>query len=188
MVVFVVFMETGYRRIPISYAKRVVGGQAFGGHSSHIPLKVNPSGVIPIIFASSVLMLPVTVAQFADNPAIKKVASYLEWGTPLQTALYVLLIIFFTYFYTAVTIKIPDMADNLKKYGAFIPGIRPGQPTAEYLDHVMTRITVRRIALRLHRRGAAELPFGTHAHPGRVLRRHGAAHRGRRRAPDDEAD
>jgi preprotein translocase subunit SecY len=140
MVVFVVFMETGYRRIPISYAKRVVGGQAFGGHSSHIPFKINPSGVIPIIFASSVLMLPVTVAQFADNPAIKRVASYLEWGTPLQTALYVLLIIFFTYFYTAVTIKIPDMADNLKKYGAFIPGIRPGQPTAEYLDHVMTRI------------------------------------------------
>lgn len=142
MVVFVVHIETGFRRIPISYAKRVVGQRAFGGHSSHIPLKVNQAGVIPIIFASSVLMFPVTVVQFIDVPWVKTVAAYLEWGTPLQTTLYVLLIIFFTYFYTAVTVKIPDMADNLKKYGGFIPGIRPGQPTADYLDHVLTRITL----------------------------------------------
>lgn len=142
MVVFVIHIETGFRHIPISYAKRVVGQRAYGGHSSHIPLKVNQAGVIPIIFASSVLMFPVTVAQFIDVPWVKTVASYLEWGKPLQTTLYVALIIFFTYFYTAVTVKIPDMADNLKKYGGFIPGIRPGQPTADYLDHVLTRITL----------------------------------------------
>jgi preprotein translocase subunit SecY len=142
MVMFVVYVENGFRRIPISYAKRVVGARAMGGHSSHIPLKVNQAGVIPIIFASSVLMFPVTVAQFIDIPWVKTVSSYLQWGTPLQTTLYVAMIIFFTYFYTAVTVKIPDMADNLKKYGGFIPGIRPGQPTADYLDHVMTRITL----------------------------------------------
>ncbi len=142
MVMFVVYIETGFRRIPISYAKRVPGSRAVGGHSSHIPLKVNTAGVIPIIFASSVLMFPVTIIQFIEVPWIKQLASYLEWGTPLQTTLYVLLIIFFTYFYTAVTVKISDMAENLKKYGGFIPGIRPGQPTADYLDHVMTRITL----------------------------------------------
>ena len=143
MVVFVIHVETGFRHIPISYTKRVGGGQrAYGGHSSHIPLKVNQAGVIPIIFASSVLMFPVTIAQFIEVPWVKTVASYLQWGTPLQTALYVLLIVFFTYFYTAVTVKISDMAENLKKYGGFIPGIRPGQPTADYLDHVMTRITL----------------------------------------------
>ena len=142
MVVFVIHIETGFRRIPISYAKRVVGQKAYGGHSSHIPLKVNPAGVIPIIFASSVLMFPVTIAQFIDVPWVKTVAGYLEWGTPLQTTIYVLLIVFFTYFYTAVTVKISDMAENLKKYGGFIPGIRPGQPTADYLDYVLTRITL----------------------------------------------
>ena len=142
MIVFVIHVETGFRHIPISYTKRVGGGRAFGGHSSHIPLKVNQAGVIPIIFASSVLMFPVTIAQFIEVPWVKTVASYLQWGTPLQTALYVLLIVFFTYFYTAVTVKISDMAENLKKYGGFIPGIRPGQPTADYLDHVMTRITL----------------------------------------------
>ena len=142
MIVFVIFVETGFRRIPISYTKRVVGQRAYGGHSSHIPIKINPAGVIPIIFASSVLMFPVTIAQFIEIPWVRTVASYLEWGTPLQTAIYVLLILFFTYFYTAVTVKISDMAENLKKYGGFIPGIRPGQPTADYLDHVMTRITL----------------------------------------------
>ncbi len=141
MIVFVIFVEAAYRRIPITYAKRVVGSRAFGGHSSHIPLKVNPAGVIPIIFASSVLMFPVTVAQFAEADWIKQAAAHLQWGTPLQTSIYVVLIIFFTYFYTAVTVKIPDMADNLKKYGAFIPGIRPGQPTADYIDFVLTRLT-----------------------------------------------
>ena len=142
MIVFVIHIETGFRRIPISYAKRVAGGRAYGGHSSHIPLKVNPAGVIPIIFASSVLMFPVTIAQFIDVPWVKTLAGHLEWGTPLQTTIYVVLIVFFTYFYTAVTVKISDMAENLKKYGGFIPGIRPGQPTADYLDYVLTRITL----------------------------------------------
>ena len=142
MVVFVILIHQAHRRIPISYAKRVVGARAYGGHSSHIPLKVNQAGVIPIIFASSVLMFPVTVAQFVDIPWVKTVAGYFAWGTPLQTTLYALLILFFTYFYTAVTVKIPDMAENLKKYGGFIPGIRPGKPTEDYLDYVLTRITL----------------------------------------------
>ena len=142
MVVFVIVIHEAHRRIPISYAKRVIGFRSYGGHSSHIPLKVNQAGVIPIIFASSVLMFPVTIAQFVDVPWVKTIASYFAWGTPLQTTLYALLIIFFTYFYTAVTVKISDMAENLKKYGGFIPGIRPGKPTEDYLDHVLTRITL----------------------------------------------
>lgn len=142
MIVFVIYVEAGYRRVPITYAKRVVGSRAYGGHTSHIPLKVNQAGVIPIIFASSVLMFPLTIAQFVENPTIRQIASYLEWGTPLQTSIYVLLIVFFTYFYTAVTVKIPDMAENLKKYGGFVPGIRPGQPTADYIDFVLTRLTL----------------------------------------------
>lgn len=142
MIVFVIFVEAGYRRIPITYAKRVVGSRAYGGHSSHLPLKVNQAGVIPIIFGSSVLMLPLTIVQFTDNTTLKSLAAYFEWGTPLQTAVYVLLIIFFTYFYTAVTVKIQDIADNLKKYGGFVPGIRPGKPTADYIDYVLTRLTL----------------------------------------------
>ena len=142
MIVFVIYIQEGNRRVPISYAKRVVGKKTYGGSSSHIPLKVNHAGVIPIIFASSVLMFPVTVAQFIEVPWVTTLAGYFAWGTPLQTTIYALLIIFFTYFYTAVTVKISDMAENLKKYGGFIPGIRPGKPTEEYLDTVMTRITL----------------------------------------------
>lgn len=142
MIVFVIYIQEGNRRVPISYAKRVVGKKTYGGSSSHIPLKVNHAGVIPIIFASSVLMFPVTVAQFIQVPWVTTLAGYFAWGTPLQTSIYALLIIFFTYFYTAVTVKISDMAENLKKYGGFIPGIRPGKPTEEYLDTVMTRITL----------------------------------------------
>lgn len=142
MIVFVIFVEAGYRRVPITYAKRVVGSRAYGGHNSHIPLKVNQAGVIPIIFASSVLMFPLTVAQFVENTTVKEIAAYLQWGTPLQTTIYVALIVFFTYFYTAVTVKIPDMAENLKKYGGFVPGIRPGQPTADFIDYVLTRLTL----------------------------------------------
>ena len=142
MIVFVIYVEAAYRRIPITYAKRVAGSRAYGGHSSHIPLKVNQAGVIPIIFASSVLMFPITVVQFIEIPEVQKIAAYLQWGTPLQTSIYVVLIIFFTYFYTAVTVKIPDMAENLKKFGAFIPGIRPGQPTEDYIDKVLTRLTL----------------------------------------------
>lgn len=142
MIVLVIYVEAAYRRVPITYAKRVVGARAVGGHSSHIPLKVNQAGVIPIIFASSVLMFPITIVEFIEIPAIKELAVYLQWGSPLQTSIYVMLIIFFTYFYTAVTVKIPDMAENLKKYGGFVPGIRPGEATAEYIDKVMTRLTM----------------------------------------------
>ena len=142
MIVFVIYVEAAQRRIPITYAKRVAGARAYGGHSSHIPLKVNQAGVIPIIFASSVLMFPITVVQFIEIPEVQKIAAYLQWGTPLQTSIYVVLIIFFTYFYTAVTVKIPDMAENLKKFGAFVPGIRPGQPTEDFIDKVLTRLTL----------------------------------------------
>jgi len=142
MIVLVIAIQQGQRRIPVQYAKRVVGRKMYGGHSTHIPLKVNQAGVIPVIFASSVLMFPVTIAQFVDVPWVKTVAGWFAWGTPLQTTLYALLIIFFTYFYTAVTLNISDMAENMKKHGGFIPGLRPGKPTADYLDRVMTRITL----------------------------------------------
>ncbi|MDD4600541.1 Protein translocase subunit SecY [bioreactor metagenome] len=142
MIVFVIAIQQGQRRIPVQYAKRVVGRKMYGGHSTHIPLKVNQAGVIPIIFASSVLMFPVTIAQFVDVSWVKTVADWFAWGTPLQTTLYALLIIFFTYFYTAVTLNISDMAENMKKHGGFIPGLRPGKSTADYLDRVMTRITL----------------------------------------------
>ncbi|CUH95169.1 Protein translocase subunit SecY [Propionispora sp. 2/2-37] len=142
MIVFVIAIQQGQRRIPVQYAKRVVGRKMYGGHSTHIPLRVNQAGVIPIIFASSVLMFPVTIAQFINVPWVKTVAGWFAWGTPLQTVLYALLIIFFTYFYTAVTLNISDMAENMKKHGGFIPGLRPGKPTADYLDRVMTRITL----------------------------------------------
>nr|WP_092073842.1 preprotein translocase subunit SecY [Dendrosporobacter quercicolus]NSL47890.1 preprotein translocase subunit SecY [Dendrosporobacter quercicolus DSM 1736]SDM68482.1 protein translocase subunit secY/sec61 alpha [Dendrosporobacter quercicolus] len=142
MMVFVISIQQGQRRIPVQYAKRVVGRKMYGGQSTHIPLKVNQAGVIPVIFASSVLMFPVTIAQFINVSWVKTLAEWFAWGTPLQTALYAILIIFFTYFYTAVTMNISDMAENMKKYGGFIPGLRPGKPTADYLDRVMTRITL----------------------------------------------
>ena len=142
MIAVVVAVTQGQRRIPIQYAKRVVGRKMYGGHSTFLPLKVNQAGVIPIIFASSVLMFPVTIAQFIENEYVHKAADLFTWGTPLQTALYALLIFIFTYFYTAISINITDMADNMKKYGGFIPGIRAGKPTADYVDNVMTKITL----------------------------------------------
>ena len=142
MIAVVVAVTQGQRRIPIQYAERVVGRKMYGGHSTFLPLKVNQAGVIPIIFASSVLMFPVTIAQFIDNEFVRKVADLFTWGTPLQTVLYALLIFIFTYFYTAISINITDMADNMKKYGGFIPGIRAGKPTADYVDNVMTKITL----------------------------------------------
>ncbi len=142
MVVFVVVITQGIRKVPVQYAKRVVGRKMYGGHTSYIPLKVNQAGVIPIIFASSVLMFPVTIAQFIEVPWIKTVAGWFAWGTPLQTTLYILMIVFFTYFYTAVSMNIGDMSDNIKKYGGFIPGLRPGKPTTDYLDKIMSRITM----------------------------------------------
>ncbi len=142
MVVFVIIISEGIRKIPVQYAKRVVGKKAYGGHTSYIPLKVNQAGVIPIIFASSVLMFPVTIAQFVDIPWVKSMGKLFEWGSPLQTTLYVLMILFFTYFYTAVSLNIGDLSDNIKKNGGFIPGLRPGKPTTDYLDRVMSRITL----------------------------------------------
>lgn len=142
MIVFVILISQGIRKIPVQYAKRVVGKKMYGGHTSYIPLKVNQAGVIPIIFASSVLMFPVTIAQFVDVPWVKSVGDFLAWGKAPHTILYVLMILFFTYFYTAVSLNITDMSDNIKKNGGFIPGLRPGKPTTDYLDRVMSRITL----------------------------------------------
>ena len=144
IVVAVVLVEQAQRRIPVQYAKRVVGRKLYGGSSTYIPLKVNQAGVIPIIFASSLLYLPVLAATIMQNPGFKNwVDKNLARGDhPLYIVTYFLLIIFFTYFYTAITFNPVDVSDNMKKYGGFIPGIRPGRPTAEYLDHILTRITL----------------------------------------------
>ena len=142
MIVITVGATQGQRRIPIQYAKRVVGRKMYVGQSTFLPLKVNQAGVIPIIFASSVLMFPATIAQFVQNDTVKWVAELFTWGTPGQTTLYAILIFVFTYFYTAISINITDMADNMKKYGGFIPGIRAGKPTADYVDSVLTKITM----------------------------------------------
>ncbi|MBE3599015.1 MAG: preprotein translocase subunit SecY [Limnochordaceae bacterium] len=140
LIAAIVLMQEGQRRIPVQYAKRVVGRRMYGGQSTHIPMRVNQAGVIPIIFAASVLTFPLTIAQFI--PAASVIDRFLGYGTTLYNSLYAILVIFFTYFYTAVTFNPRDVADNMKKYGGFIPGIRPGQPTAEYLDRVLTRITL----------------------------------------------
>jgi preprotein translocase subunit SecY len=138
----VVAVLEGQRRIPVQYAKRVVGRKVYGGQSTHIPLKVNQAGVIPIIFAMSILLVPQTIAQWISNPTIQKLATYFDLGSTLHTLIYAGLIMFFTYFYTAVTFNPSDVADNMKKYGGFIPGLRPGRPTAEYIDRVLSRITL----------------------------------------------
>jgi preprotein translocase subunit SecY len=142
MIAFVVAITQGIRKVPVQYAKRVVGRKMYGGHSSYIPLRVNQAGVIPIIFASSLLMFPATIAQFVNVGWLKTITGWFAWGSPIQTTLYVILILFFTYFYTAVTLNITDMSDNIKKMGGFIPGLRPGKPTTEYLDRIMSRITL----------------------------------------------
>ena len=142
IIAFVVLITQAIRKVPVQYAKRVVGRKMYGGHSSYIPLRVNQAGVIPVIFASSLLMFPATIAQFVKAGWAQKIAQIFQWGTPLMTTLYVILIIFFTYFYTAVTFNIADMSDNIKKMGGFIPGLRPGKPTTDYLDKIMTRITL----------------------------------------------
>jgi preprotein translocase subunit SecY len=135
----IVFVERGQRRIPIQYAKRVVGRKAYGGQSTHLPLKVNTSGVIPPIFASSLLLFPATLAGWF--PFLGALQTALSPGTWIYNVIYVGLIIFFAYFYTAVTFNPVDVADNLKKNGGYIPGIRPGKSTATYIDHVLSRIT-----------------------------------------------
>jgi preprotein translocase subunit SecY len=135
----ITYVERAYRKIPVHYAKRVVGKQTFSGQSTHLPLKVNMSGVIPPIFASSILLFPATLATWI--PAFKPFADAMQRGGWIYDGLYVIGIIFFAYFYTAVTFNPVDVADNLKKYGGYIPGIRPGKKTADYIDHVLSRIT-----------------------------------------------
>ncbi|MBI2087581.1 MAG: preprotein translocase subunit SecY [Deltaproteobacteria bacterium] len=138
----IIFMERGQRRIPVQYAKRVVGRRMYGGQSSHLPLKINTSGVIPPIFASSILIFPATVAQFVQNPWAQTAAAYLGPGRWLHDVLYVGFIVFFCYFYTAVVFNPVDVAENMKKFGGYIPGIRPGQKTAEFIDRVLSRVTL----------------------------------------------
>ncbi|APF35028.1 MULTISPECIES: preprotein translocase subunit SecY [Microbacterium] len=150
VVALVVFVEQSQRRIPVQYAKRMVGRRTYGGTNTYIPIKVNMAGVVPVIFASSLLYIPALIAQFNQNPdADGNVPGWVAWiqqyfttgDHPLYMAVYFLLIIGFTYFYVAITFNPVDVADNMKKYGGFIPGIRAGRPTAEYLDYVLTRIT-----------------------------------------------
>ena len=137
----IVFAEAGQRKIPVQYARRVVGRKMYGGQSTYIPLKINTSGVIPPIFASSIIMFPATIAQFINVPIMQNISNLLQPGRLLYESIFVFLIVFFCYFYTAVVFNPNDLADNLKKYGGFIPGIRPGKKTAEYIDRVLTRIT-----------------------------------------------
>lgn len=137
----IVFVERGQRRLPIHYAKRVTGLKTFSPQTSHLPLKVNMAGVIPPIFASSIIMFPATVANFINIPAVQQVAKMLSPGHWLYNVFYVAFIVFFCYFYTAVTFNPVDVAENIKKHGGYIPGIRPGKETSEYMDSVLTKLT-----------------------------------------------
>jgi preprotein translocase subunit SecY len=145
---FIIFMETGQRRLPVQYAKRIVGRRIYGGQSTHLPLKINTSGVIPPIFASSILMFPLTITQFMPKtwmeayPWLSKIINSLGTGSILYNVLYVTFIIFFCYFYTAIVFNPDDVAENMKKFGGYIPGIRPGKKTAEYIDRILSRITL----------------------------------------------
>ena len=139
----VIVMQEGQRKIPVQYAKRVVGRRVYGGQSTHIPLRINTAGVIPVIFASSLILFPATLTRFMPDPWMQVVSDALSPGPRVTyTVLYMGLIIFFAYFYTAIVFNPIDLADNMKKYGGFIPGVRPGKKTAEYIDRVLTRITL----------------------------------------------
>lgn len=142
LVAVIVFVERGQRRLPVSYAKRVVGRKIYGGQSTHLPLRVNTGGVIPIIFAAAVITIPATIAQMIKVPLIQNIAVQFGQGMPLYVLLYVAAIIFFTYFYVSIIFNPTDVADNLRKYGGFIPGIRPGKNTADYIDSVLSRLTL----------------------------------------------
>lgn len=142
VVAVIVFFETSQRRIPIQYAKRVVGRKVYGGQSSHLPLKINVSGVIPPIFASSIMMFPATIGSFIQIDWVQRASAAMSPGTVYYYICYIIMIVFFCFFYTAVTFKPEDVAENLKKNGGFIPGIRPGKKTAEFIDKVLTRLTV----------------------------------------------
>lgn len=143
IIMAVVAVQQGERRVPIQYAKRVVGRKVYGGQSTHLPIKVNSAGVIPVIFAMSLLIFPGTLAAFfPDSPAGQWVTAHFSFNNLLYNVIYALLIIFFTYFYSSITFNPIDVADNLRKNGGFVPGIRPGRPTAEYIMKVMNRITL----------------------------------------------
>ncbi len=143
MIAAVVALNEGQRRLPVQYAKRVVGRKVYGGQSTFLPLKVNTAGVIPIIFAMSIMMFPGTIASWFQNSAINSwINTYFHFGSPLYNTIYALLIVFFTFFYTSVIFNPLDVAENIKKYGGFIPGIRPGRPTAEFIDRVLGRLTL----------------------------------------------
>ena len=142
VVAAIVFLESGRRKIAVQYAKRVIGRRVYGGQSTHIPLKINTAGVIPPIFASSIIAFPATIAGFIQVPWVQSIGAQLAPGSLLYTLMYVALIVFFCFFYTAVVLNPVDMADNMKKYGGFIPGIRPGQRTSDYIYKVLTRITL----------------------------------------------
>ncbi|MFO7867323.1 MAG: preprotein translocase subunit SecY [Candidatus Aminicenantes bacterium] len=142
VVAVIVFVERGQRRLPVSYAKRVVGRKIYGGQSTHLPLRVNTGGVIPIIFAASVITIPSTVAQMMQIPFMQSLAEQFSMGMPLYNLFYIAAIIFFTYFYVSIIFNPVDVADNLRKYGGFIPGIRPGKNTSNYIDGVLSRLTL----------------------------------------------
>jgi preprotein translocase subunit SecY len=142
VIAFIVFVERGQRRIPVSYAKRVVGRKVYGGQSTHLPLRVNTGGVIPIIFAASIITIPGTIAQMIKVPFFQTIAAQFSLGMPLYNLFYVGSIIFFTYFYVSIIFNPTDVADNLRKYGGFIPGIRPGKNTSDYIDSILSRITL----------------------------------------------
>ena len=142
VVAAIIFMERAQRRIPVQYAKRVVGRRVYGGQSTHIPLRINTAGVIPVIFASSLILFPATLTRFVPHPWMQAIADALSPGRFTYTLLYMGLIVFFAYFYTAIVFNPIDLADNMKKYGGFIPGVRPGKKTAEYIDRTLTRITL----------------------------------------------
>jgi preprotein translocase subunit SecY len=142
VIAFIVFIERGQRRIPVSYAKRVVGRKVYGGQSTHLPLRVNTGGVIPIIFAASIITIPATIAQMIKVPFLQTIAKQFSMGMPLYNLLYVAAIIFFTYFYVSIIFNPTDVADNLRKYGGFIPGIRPGKNTSDAIDAILSRITL----------------------------------------------
>jgi preprotein translocase subunit SecY len=138
----IVFVERGQRRIPVSYAKRIVGRKIYGGQSTHLPLRVNTGGVIPIIFAASVITIPGTISQFVKHPLFQQITNQFRLGMPLYNVLYIASIIFFTYFYVSIIFNPVDVADNLRKYGGFIPGIRPGKNTSDFIDNILSRITL----------------------------------------------
>jgi preprotein translocase subunit SecY len=142
VIAFIVYVERGQRRIPVSYAKRVVGRKVYGGQSTHLPLRVNTGGVIPIIFAASIITIPSSIAQLIKVPIIQTVAQQFMPGMPLYNLVYIAAIIFFTYFYISIIFNPVDVADNLRKYGGFIPGIRPGKNTSDFIDDVLSRITL----------------------------------------------